>query len=64
MLTDMTKILLKQEPQLESNWTKSMMIKRLGRPDELNGAVVYLLSEASSFVTAEDIIIDGGMAHN
>ena len=35
-------------------------IGRMGRPDELGGGVVYLLSEASSFVTCSEFLIDGG----
>ena len=33
---------------------------RLGVPEELNGTVVYLLSDASAFVTGETIMVDGG----
>lgn len=35
-------------------------IGRLGRPDELGGGVVYLCSEAASFVTCSELNIDGG----
>jgi len=34
--------------------------KRFGNPDELNGALVWLLSDASSFVSGEVICVDGG----
>lgn len=33
---------------------------RLGTPDELKGTLVYLLSDASAFVTGETIFVDGG----
>lgn len=33
---------------------------RFGKPDELIGAVVYLASSASSYVTGQSILIDGG----
>ena len=33
---------------------------RLGDPSELEGALIYLLSDASGFVTGETIFVDGG----
>lgn len=37
-------------------------IGRMGRPDELGGGVVYLCSEAASFVTCSELVIDGGFS--
>ena len=37
-------------------------MKRFGEPDELVGAVQWLLSDASSFVTGSEIIVDGGFS--
>jgi 3-oxoacyl-[acyl-carrier protein] reductase len=36
-------------------------MKRLGRPEEVAGAVAYLCSDLSSFITAETIHINGGL---
>ncbi|CAE6433828.1 unnamed protein product [Rhizoctonia solani] len=33
---------------------------RIGRPDELRGVAVWLASDASSFCTGSDILVDGG----
>lgn len=34
--------------------------RRLGNPDELTGTMIYLLSDASAFVSGEVILVDGG----
>lgn len=36
------------------------VLKRWGEPADLAGAVVYLASDASAFVTGQDLYIDGG----
>ena len=35
---------------------------RFGEPEELIGAVMYLASNASSFVTGSELIVDGGFS--
>ena len=35
-------------------------MKRLGQPEDIVGAVVYLASGASSFVTGQTLVVDGG----
>ncbi len=39
---------------------KSLAIKRMGQPDDLVGACLYLLSDDSSWVTGQIIAVDGG----
>jgi NAD(P)-dependent dehydrogenase (short-subunit alcohol dehydrogenase family) len=45
--------------QLEED-RKKYPLKRYGRPEEIGFAAIYLLSDASSWVTGLNLIIDGG----
>lgn len=47
------------EDQLAKQIAK-IPIGRIGEPEEIGGPIVFLLSDASSFVTGSDLIIDGG----
>src|SRR5581483_3696224 len=37
-------------------------LKRPGAPDDLDGAVVFLASEASRYVTGQTMLVDGGIS--
>lgn len=53
---------LNRVPALEAQkkiWRSMTPQNRLGNVDELNGLCVFLASDASSFVTGSDILIDG-----
>lgn len=41
-------------------WIAQTPQKKMGAVTDLQGAVVYLASEASDFMTASDIVVDGG----
>lgn len=47
-------------PALVERLTAKLPMKRMGRPHELKGAVVFLASDASSFMTGQNLTIDGG----
>lgn len=59
MSTAMTEALLKTE-EAQRNWIKPTPMQRPGEPDELGGAVVFLASDASSFITGHTLVVDGG----
>ena len=40
---------------------KMLPTGRIGKPDEIVGAAIYLASEASNYTTGTEIVIDGGM---
>jgi NAD(P)-dependent dehydrogenase (short-subunit alcohol dehydrogenase family) len=45
---------------IASGITARVPLRRLGEPDEIGGAVVFLLSDAAGYVTGESIAVDGG----
>jgi NAD(P)-dependent dehydrogenase (short-subunit alcohol dehydrogenase family) len=37
-------------------------VKRPGRPDDLDGAIVFLASESSRYITGQTLLVDGGIS--
>ena len=50
-----------ENPENLKHSTASACLGRIGEPHEIAGAAVYLASEASSFMTGQTIVIDGGV---
>jgi gluconate 5-dehydrogenase len=42
--------------------TDRIPVKRPGRPDDLDGAIVFLASESSRYVTGQTLLVDGGVS--
>lgn len=49
-------------PHLAKVMQAASPMQRMGTREELTGAAVYLLSEASAYTTGTDLVVDGGMA--
>ena len=49
-----------EDPVLYRKRTKDTPLQRIGEPDEIAGAAVFLASAAGSFVTGQTLVIDGG----
>jgi D-arabinitol 2-dehydrogenase len=57
MKTEMTMAAM---THLFPTWESLTPIGRLGVPEELRGAVIFLASEASSYMIGHDLVVDGG----
>jgi len=62
IVTAMVEELFKQYPERRTEWPKQNMLGRLSKPREYRGAAVFLISDASSFMTGSDLRMDGGHA--
>ncbi len=49
------------EKQIEQTWVDQIPVGRLGEPEEIADAIVWLASERASFVTGQTLLVDGGM---
>jgi NAD(P)-dependent dehydrogenase (short-subunit alcohol dehydrogenase family) len=58
-LSDMTRQFTEANPDLAARWRDMIPVGRMGEPPDLDGLVVYLCSNASSYVVGQSIVIDG-----
>jgi NAD(P)-dependent dehydrogenase (short-subunit alcohol dehydrogenase family) len=49
------------DPQLLAQRTANTPLRRIGEPDEIAGAAVFLASQAGAFMTGQSLVIDGGV---
>jgi NAD(P)-dependent dehydrogenase (short-subunit alcohol dehydrogenase family) len=49
-----------ERPDFMRKVTSRIPMGRIGQPSELAGAVVFLMSQAASYVTGQNLVIDGG----
>jgi gluconate 5-dehydrogenase len=47
-------------PAMVERLRTKLPMKRMGQPHELKGAIVFLASDASSFMTGQNLVVDGG----
>jgi dehydrogenase/reductase SDR family protein 4 len=49
-----------KNPEILSGYLRNTPLGRVGQPEEVAGAVVYLCSDAASYVTGQTLLLDGG----
>ncbi|MBW2683798.1 MAG: glucose 1-dehydrogenase [Deltaproteobacteria bacterium] len=48
-------------PELAAKYAAAIPLGRIGMPEDMAGAVIYLVSDAASFVSGQTIYVDGGL---
>ena len=60
IVTDLNRELIRTQPQLYDALLKRTPLGRLGQPEDIAGALVFLASPAAAFITGQTLYVDGG----
>ena len=51
----------KKNPKAKKNLAKLIPMQRIGRPEDVANAILFLLSDESQYITGTELIVDGGI---
>ena len=51
----------KKNPKAKKNLEKFIPLNRVGRPQDISNASIFLLSDQADYITGTEIIVDGGL---
>lgn len=60
ILTPMIDYLYERSPERRTDMENRTPLRRLGLPEDIASAITFLLSDEASFITAIDLVVDGG----
>lgn len=61
-LTPMAETAMKLRGELEGELEKRVPLGRLGKPEEIARAIIYLCSDSAAFILGHSLVLDGGIA--
>jgi NAD(P)-dependent dehydrogenase (short-subunit alcohol dehydrogenase family) len=59
--TPMLQPALEREPSARAIYERRVPLRRLGRPEDIARAVRFLLSDDAAYITAAELVVDGGV---
>ena len=52
---------MEKNPKAKKNLEKFIPLQRVGKPEDISNACMYLLSDQASYITGIEMIVDGGI---